>query len=472
MVAFGLAMCAVAVAAILPGVGQGDPHALPPNVLIVLTDDQTFDTLPSTVGPAAMPWLESQMNRPDGHWVTFSHAFLDTPLCCPSRASILTGLTSPHTGVQTNADGFDLDESATLATWLDDAGYTTGLIGKYLNDFPWDRGPYVPPGWDRFVAKQNEGLGTTYYDYHLVDQGVAAVVGHAPEDYATTYLADQALGFLRAAPTDAPWFLMFTPTAPHEPWLPAPEDRGVFDGQPVPTPSERVLNDVRGKPAWIRALPAITADEEALFTERRRRERETLLAVDRAVRALTTAVEARGELDHTLIIVLTDNGFSFGEHRWQGKRCAYEECVRTPLVMRSPWTASSTVDDLVMNIDLAPTIMDLVSSTTGAPPMPTDGMSLRPWLEQQAGAPAVSRPGVLLQYAGDDQVPQWSAVRTHDFTFVRNADGTVELYDLTGVVGPADPHQVHNRAGTTPYMGVQERLDALLTSLVAAQTDG
>ena len=80
--------------------------------------------------------------------------------------------------------------------------------------------------------------------------------------------------------------------------------------------------------------------------------------------------------------------------------------------------------------------------------------------------------GVLLQYAGDDEVPPWSAVRTHDFTFVRNADGTVELYDLTGVVGSADPHQVHNRAGTTPYVEVQERLDALLTSLVAAQTDG
>lgn len=470
--AFGLAMCAVAAAAILPGVDHGDPHVLPPNVLIVLTDDQTFDTLPSTVGPAAMPWLESQMTRPDGHWVTFSHAFLDTPLCCPSRASILTGLTSPHTGVETNTDGFDLDESATLATWLDDAGYTTGLIGKYLNDFPWDRGAYVPPGWDRFVAKQNQGLGTTYYDYHLIDQGVEAVVGHAPEDYATTYLADRALGFLRAAPTDAPWFLMFNPTAPHEPWLPAPEDRGAFAGRAVPTPSERVLNDVRGKPAWIQALPAITAHKQALLTERRRRERETLLAVDRAVRAFTDAVEARGELDRTLIIVLTDNGFSFGEHRWQGKRCAYEECVRTPLVMRSPWTASSTVDDLVMNVDLAPTIMDLVSSTTGAAPMATDGMSLRPWLEQGATASAVSRQGVLLQYAGDEEVPAWSAVRTRDFTFVRNADGTLELYDLTGVVGPADPHQVDDRAGTAPYVAVQERLDALLTSLVAAQADG
>ena len=85
--AFGLAMCAVAAAAILPVVGHEDPHALPPNVLIVLTDDQTFDTLPVTVGPAAMPWLESQMNRADGHWITFSHAFLDTPLCCANTRS-------------------------------------------------------------------------------------------------------------------------------------------------------------------------------------------------------------------------------------------------------------------------------------------------------------------------------------------------------------------------------------------------
>jgi hypothetical protein len=104
--------------------------------------------------------------------------------------------------------------------------------------------------------------------------------------------------------------------------------------------------------------------------------------------------------------------------------------------------------------------------------MPTDGVSLRPWLDEEAAAPPVSRSGVLLQYAGDDEVPPWSAVRTHDFTFVRNADGTVELYDLTGAVRPADPHEVDDRAGTAPYVEVQERLDTLLTSLVAAQADG
>ena len=141
--------------------------------------------------------------------------------------------------MQTNADGFDLDESATLATWLDDAGYTTGLIGKYLNDFPvGPRAPTSPsPVGIGSSRSKNEGLGTTYYDYHLVNPGVAAVVGHAPEDYATAHLADQALGFLRAAPTDAPRVAPDVhPAGSPEPWLPAPEDRGVFDGPPVEDP--------------------------------------------------------------------------------------------------------------------------------------------------------------------------------------------------------------------------------------------
>jgi N-acetylglucosamine-6-sulfatase len=216
--AFAAALLCMTIAALLPGLGRPSPDELPPNFLIILTDDQAADTLPSTVGPPPMPWLQAQITDPAEPWVRFSNAFLDTPMCCPSRASILTGETSAHTGVQSNLDGFDLDESSTLATWLDDAGYTTGLIGKYLNDFPWDRGPYVPAGWDRFLAKQNQELATTYYGYHVIDQGVPQYVAPSASGYATDYLADEALSFLRSAPTDQPWFLLFSPPAPHAPW--------------------------------------------------------------------------------------------------------------------------------------------------------------------------------------------------------------------------------------------------------------
>jgi N-acetylglucosamine-6-sulfatase len=459
--------------AAVPAPAAPDPASLPPNVLIVLTDDQTFDTLPSTIGPPSMPWLQSQVDAPGSHWVTFTHAFLNTPLCCPSRASILTGRTSAHTGVTSNFDGEDLDESSTLATWLHDAGYTTGLIGKYLNDFPWDRGPYVPPGWDRFVAKLNQELGTTYYDYHLLDQGVPLTVGDAPGGYATTLLANDATSFLRTAPADHPWFLLFSPPAPHEPWIPAPGDRGAFAGEPVPRPSQRVLNDVRGKPGWVQALPPITAESERHQQAHRRRERETLLEVDRSIRTFVQEIEARGELDRTLIVFLTDNGFSFGEHRWTSKRCPYEPCVRTPLVIRTPWATGGTVDDLVSNIDLAPTIVDVArtsSTPVVAPAM--DGLSLRPYLDARTTVPPATRDGLLLEYAGDTQVPPWRAVRTSDFAYIEDADGTVELYDLTGAIAAADPDEVHNRASDPRYRAVGSRLRSLLASLVRAEGGG
>jgi arylsulfatase A-like enzyme len=467
-----VALAAMLAAATVPAPAPPDPASLPPNILVVLTDDQTFDTLPSSIGPAPMPWLQSQIQAPGGHWVTFTNAFINTPLCCPSRASILTGRTSAHTGVTSNEDGSDLDESSTLATWLHDAGYTTGLVGKYLNNFPWDRGPYVPPGWDRFFAKLNEQLGTTYYDYPLLDQEVPLQVDHAPDSYATTFLARYASSFLRNAPTDHPWFLVFSPPAPHQPWIPAPGDAGAFAGAPVPRPSERVLNDVRGKPGWIQALPPISDQRARILEERRRRERETLLAVDRAMRSFVAEIDDRGELDRTVIVFLTDNGLSMGEHRWTSKRCPYEPCVRTPLVIRTPWAAAGTVDELVSNIDLAPTIVDLARSGTEIVAPAMDGVSLRAFLDTRTEARPPSRRGLFLQYAGDAQVTPWRAVRTDDFAYIEDADGTIELYDLTGAVGVADPNELHNRAHDPRYRAVMERLQTLLASLVRAEGGG
>jgi len=152
-----------------------------PNVIIILTDDQSIDTLPSD--PPAMPWLQARIADPQDHWTWFPNAFVNTPLCCPSRATLLTGLYSHHTGVQDNDDGHLLDERATLAVRLHDAGYRTGLIGKYLNLYPFGRGPYMPPGWDRWVGKGNRSAATVYYGYPLVDQGVPVTGGFAPADF-------------------------------------------------------------------------------------------------------------------------------------------------------------------------------------------------------------------------------------------------------------------------------------------------
>jgi arylsulfatase A-like enzyme len=438
--------------------------ALPPNVLLVITDDQPWDTVPVTSGPPAMPWLESRLADPGDHWIRFRNAFLNVPMCCPSRASLLTGRFAHHTGVEDNGDGAAFDESSTLATWLDRAGYQTALIGKYLNGYPWDRGPYVPDGWDRFLAKRNLDVTTTYERFPFVDQGVPLTAGPTPQGYATSTLAGEALAFLRGASREAPWFMVFAPTAPHAPWTPAPQDAGSFRSAPIVTPSLTSMNEVTEAPGWVRALPPITEAEAATLDRQRRRMLETLGAVDRAMDGLVEEIRTRDELGRTLIVFLTDNGFSFGEHRWVGKRCPYDACIRTPLIVRTPWTDAGSVELPVSIVDLAPTILDLVRDRADVPPIPMDGVSLRSWLDDGSRS-AAGRGGVLVEWAGDPEVPAWTGIRSERFAYFEHADGTIELFDISGTIGPPDPHELHNRAGDPRYRVVEAELSRRLSEL-------
>jgi N-acetylglucosamine-6-sulfatase len=434
-----------------------------PNVLLIITDDQPWDTLPVTVGPAAMPWLEARLDDPSDRWIRFTNAFVNVPLCCPSRASILTGRYARHTGVESNVDGADLDESSTLATWLDDAGYQTAFIGKYLNGYPWDRGAYVPAGWDRFLAKRNRDITTTYEGYPFVDQGVPLIAGTSEDAYATAMLAGEAASFLRGASAGAPWFLVFAPSAPHEPWTPAAQDVGSFDDVPIAMPDERAMNHVVGAPDWVNGLPAIDATMADDLEQERRHMLETLRGVDRAVASLVAEVRARGEMDDTLIVVISDNGFSFGEHRWVGKRCPYAACVRVPLVMRTPWAAAGEIETPVTNVGLTPTILDVagVDAAGGR----SDGLSLRPMLDDRVGG-VIDRAAVLVEWAGDGEVPAWRGVRTAGFSYVEHADGTVELFDLVGTLGRPDPAELRNRADDPAYASLRRTLATSLAVLL------
>ncbi len=441
IVAFALGVAALLTAPIAARRPAARPQA-PPNVLLVLTDDQTIDTLPST--PAAMPWLQSRLDDPSSGWLRFPNAVVSTPLCCPSRASILTGRDALHTGVGGNADGEDLDPAQTLPVWLHAAGYHTGLVGKYLNGFPFGGAPAVPPGWDRFLAKTNDAAATVYDDYGLVDQGAFRRVGTLPSDYSTNLLGSAAVEFLRTAPADRPWFLMFSPPAPHEPWIPAPGDAGTFDGVRLPAPSARLTNDVRGKPAWVRVLPRIDATRLGTLQHERILERETLLDVDRWFERLVAEIRARGEWGNTVVVFLSDNGYQFGEHRWAGKQAPYEGSIRVPFAIRSPWTTGGVVPALVSNLDVAPTIAALAGA---ALPWASDGISLAPLVRgppPTQGLPLVGR-SVPLLWGGGDAVPAWSGIRTADTVYVRNADGTEELYDLR-----SDPDELRNLARAQP----------------------
>jgi arylsulfatase A-like enzyme len=406
-------------------VAAPDPPAAetqPPNVILLITDDQPADSW--TTPPVGMPWLQARLADPDGGWTWFRTAVASTPMCCPSRASVLTGRPSWETGVVDNRSGEFLDERQTLAVWLHDRGYRTGLFGKYLNGYPWDRGPYIPPGWDRWLAKTNDAISTTYRGYGVVDQGVARRAGTSPGDYVTTVLGDAARGFVAETPPTRPWFLYLATSAPHAPFIPAPGDAGTLVA-PEPVPEDHV-DAVAAGPAWLRALAPLDAGTRATLEAQRLAQREALLEVDRVLATLWATVEARGEADRTVVIVTSDNGYAFGQHRWVGKRVPYEPSIRIPLAMYVPGDRGGTVDTIASTLDLAPTIAAIAGV---AMPWPTPGTDLRGALDPERWVP--------LAWSGDATVPAWRAVRTTDAILIRWEDGHTEAYDLT-----ADPAQL------------------------------
>lgn len=400
------------------------------NVVVILTDDQSFDSIPRSV--PVMPYLQARALDPADHWVVFTRAFVNTPLCCPSRATMLTGRYPHHTGVRGNDDGALLDETETLAAWLDAAGYETALVGKYLNGYPFGRGPYVPTGWDRWWGKQQGGPESIYRDFTVIEQGTP--VRYGADAYSTDVFADQAVRFIEQAPSDRPFFLWFAPTAPHPPAEPAPRHAGRYADLPLPSPPSLGEVDVSDKPAWVRALPPLDAAGIRAMQQAKRRSFEALLAVDEAVRRVVEALRERGELEETVIVFTSDNGLAFGEHRWDRKSCPYEECIRVPLLVRLPGLAHRVEPALVSAVDLAPTILDLAGVRADGP---LDGASLVPLL--RGGPPPPQE--VFLEFAGDPRVPAWRALRRPGWMYVELATGERELYDLR-----RDPFELVNLA--------------------------
>ena len=443
--------------------GEPQQVAAPPNILFILTDDQSYDAIPHT--PPVLSYLEGRINNPTDRWQRFTRNYLNTPLCCPSRASILTGRYSHHTGVNNNGDGRKLNESSTLATWLNGAGYRTGLVGKYLNGYPWNRGHYVAPGWDYWAVQ--EGASDLYYNYKLNLNGTVIDHAAAPEDYSTDVLRDHALDFLDSSSPD-PFMLFFAPNAPHSPRLRAPRHSTAWSSAtPVRNPSFNEA-DVSDKPQWVRNLILMGASAIKKQDKFRRDQYGALVAVDEAIADLIGEIEAQGKLANTIIVFTTDNGYSFGEHRWSGKLCAYLSCSAAPLYIRYPQGQKATRTGLVSNVDLAPTLAALAGVT---PATSVDGVSLVPLLN---GTASSVREDVLLRWVGNRFVSEYWGLRNANYTYVEYASGEVELYDLTGVLGPADPDELLNKCPGLPavcqpaYAGVRSQLSARLAALKSA----
>jgi N-acetylglucosamine-6-sulfatase len=436
-----------------------------PNIVLIVTDDEDVAL------HAFMPKTQALLHD---RGTTFENFFVTYSFCCPSRASILRGQYAHNTHIVGNErpwGGFEkfrqlgLEES-TVATWLQDAGYHTAMVGKYLNRYVPERDG-VPPGWDEWYVGGNAHPS---YNYALNENGRMVSYGDRPEDYLNDVLTDKAvqvIGNARAAAQ--PFFVYVLPYTPHSPSVAAPRHAGMFADAKLPRPPAFDEADVSDKPAFIRMIPPLGDDEIRRLEREYQRRLASLQAIDDMVASIVEALEVAQVLENTYVIYSSDNGFHLGEHRLPaGKDFAYEEDIRVPAVVRGPGVpAGHTIEAMVLNSDFAPTFAAIAGIE---PPEFVDGRSFlplfadpaQPWresflierrqLENQYVelAERLGMPAHELELSA-----QFDAIRTPDWTYVEYGTGERELYDLA-----RDPDQLDN---------VVETADPALVTALAAR---
>ncbi len=423
-----------------------------PNVIFVLADDLDY------ASAQQMPNLNSLLVE---QGTSFENTFTSMSLCCPSRATILTGLYAHTSGVKGNKPpdgGFEVFrdeglEEGTIATRLQEEGYRTAYLGKYLNGYGADDPTYVPSGWDEWYGKLNE---QKLYDYSINENGEEVSYGSETGDFYTDVLSGQAIDFVsRAAPEDQPFFAYVAPTAPHGPATPAERHEGAFAGEEAPRPPSFDEEDVSDKPSWRQDTERLSEEEISEIDAYHQKRLESMLAVDEMVGSLADELEAAGELENTYIAFTSDNGWLAGVHRIKtGKDRAYEESAHVPLFVRGPGVpAGASVEELALNTDFASTIAELAGAEFGE----SDGRSLAPLLRGEE--PGSWRSSVLLEgFVGKgDRV--YEAVRTGTHKYVEYGNGEKELYDLAN-----DPYELENVYETADPSLVEDlkvRLEAL-----------
>jgi N-acetylglucosamine-6-sulfatase len=450
----------------------------PPNIVLIVTDDQTLGMLTGETMPETLA-------RIGGQGTTFTNAIATTPLCCPSRASMITGQYAHNNGVLDNKYRLLNKKRNVLPTWLKRSGYTTIHVGRYLNGYERvARARTRPaPGWEQWHSLIKP---RRYYSYTLSVNGGTVPYPNAPENYLTTVLSERAVRMVqRYGPRERPFYLQFDHLAPHTSGgeengggcvgaaIPGPQDENAFDGAPLPRPPSFNEEDTTDKPTFIQALPPLTPDQIDGIERRYRCALGSLREVDRSIAALDEALAALGADEETVVIFTSDNGFYYGEHRLpNSKSYPYTEAVEVPLLIRAPEgllggeRAPRQVSAPVANIDIAPTILAFANSDSCKKPerhrcRTMDGRSLVPLLrgerrnypnergllielDRVAGVSAEDDTSGLCAYQGV-QVPGYRYLE-HTEAIDPTTGGCVpiaerELYDLE-----ADPFELASQA--------------------------
>ncbi|MEJ7841868.1 MAG: sulfatase [Rubrobacter sp.] len=432
---------------------EPSPDGGRPNILFILTDDQDVGSV------AEMPNVRSLLAA---EGTSFDRAFVTTALCCPSRSSILRGQYSHNHRIWTTREpygGFGrfqdlgLGES-TVATWLDGAGYHTGYMGKYLNEYGSFDDPttHIPPGWDRWVGYEG-GPNQQLLDgaFKVNDQGRVDRVDTGTV-HDTDYLAREAEAYIKNRNAKNPWFLAVGTNAPHEPADASERNDGTYAGRAMPRGPAFNEADVSDKaspwrdnprlpkecPRDYREKPQAQCLREAI--EHWRDRMEALQDVDDMVGRLVAALREEGSLENTYIVFSSDNGFAMYDNRVFSKGAPYENSHGVPLIVRGPGVPAGRTDSrLVANVDLAPTFADWAEAET---PSFVDGRSLVPVLSDPK---APWRTRLLFEHRLGGNA--YDAIRTSsDEVYIEYPrTGETEYYDLT-----EDPYQLEGEATSPP----------------------
>ncbi|MBT0769449.1 sulfatase [Kineosporia sp. J2-2] len=443
-----------------------------PNIVFVLVDDMDSGLL---------KYLPSvQQMQEEG--TSFSDYYVSNSLCCASRSTIFTGMYPHNTGIFTNTvetgggyvvfKGQGLDQD-TFATDLQGAGYQTAIMGKFLNEYqpgsPKKPTTTNPVGWDEWALSAS---GYNGFNYNLNENGEVTHYGKAEDDYLTDVISAKGQDFIkRSAGSDEPFFLEMSVFTPHKPAVPAPRHAELYPN--LKAPRTATYDKKNKNPATWMANQKISKASAKTMDEEYRRRAQTLASVDEMITALRAQLTASGVADNTYIVFSSDNGYHMGEHKLvSGKMTAFDTDINVPLVVLGPDVpAGRTTDAMASNIDLRPTFTDMANTTS---PSHIDGQSLVP-LWSGGSTPVTDRKQLLVEHKGiglDDNdpdqgifrspiPPDYAAIRSKDFLYVKYNSGDREYYDLK-----KDPNETDNIAGSLSAKRIKQ-LDATVHKLRA-----
>lgn len=404
-----------------------------PNIIYVVSDDQPKGLLD------AMPFVTNTLK---GQGLSFNNGLAPTSLCSPARASILSGNLPNRHGVWTNEpedDGgwlsFHDNETDTIATRLQGVGYTTALVGKYINLFKFANANYVPPGWDQFITmsagSDYEGGAGAYYDYTLFGTIYPEYHGTDEDDYSTDVLRDKAVSIIANTPETEPLFLYFTPWAPHGNFQAAPRHVGTWPLEPASNlPGSFNEANMNDKSAWMQDLPLI---DEAQERQTLTKMHESVMAVDEACEAIWNALGPARQAN-TIFVFTSDNGKMLGAHRLNKKDMPYRWSAEIPLIVRGPGIAVGNSDRVTPHIDVTAYLAEQAGVT---------GWNID-------GKPCIGtgRVGVACQQMDnwkDQKHPGYIGYRTETGLYIEYTNGGgKEYYDYT-----TDPNETSNAINST-----------------------